>query len=175
MTFPTEWKVIKFHGSSHLQPVRPWIFRWNPLVKSQVFKPHFGADSDGRPPVQAVCQRIDKDTASRPNVHFLLRWSYHWDCHCALRCQVWMGNFVQQRISLGCLDDLDISWQRRSKCGVPFRTYFMVMFKQFRAPLSPVAQCGAGFVGSSPVKLLMLTNRNPSSSRYTNSRSSKWP
>ena len=86
-----------------------------------------------------------------------------------LRCQVWMGKIiVQQHISLGCLDDLDRSWRRRSKCGFPFRTYFMVMFKQFRAPLSPVAQCGAGLVGSSPVKLL-LTNRNPSSCRYTNS------
>ena len=25
MTFPTEWKVIKFHGSSHHQPVVPFV------------------------------------------------------------------------------------------------------------------------------------------------------
>ena len=33
MTFPTEWKVIKFHGSSHHQPDSIHISTYYPIIK----------------------------------------------------------------------------------------------------------------------------------------------
>ena len=37
MTFPTEWKVIKFHGSSHHQPEISWCQAHHPSHKPQTW------------------------------------------------------------------------------------------------------------------------------------------
>ena len=38
MTFPTEWKVIKFHGSSHHQPAVKHAAFWGQKIADIIFQ-----------------------------------------------------------------------------------------------------------------------------------------